>query len=789
MNRRELMQGIVAGSILASLSSQREAALNAETRPSNTPQGMIARKWPRLYLTPETVSVLKKKFQTDKEWSQALLANGNSCLARNFSSDPNAQRPANTARPTNTNADRPNGMRGNGPPDTISLTLGLLFHLTGDHKYADTLHAALQSFGQLKTWSSPAFLARNPPWHSELGTARYNFAFGNGYDVLHDYLSKDQLAAIRADMLRLGIMPTLEDWIPPGSRIHSLDSMGHNWWGVCVSNCAVGCLSLVGDEPRANAWVELIDSSLVQWFNYNGNPLHNRVETFQPGGASYEGAHYTGYGVANHLNYMLAWKNAFPKRKPPTEDYVRGIPEFIMHTVYPTSAAGIPVNFEDCLLGSNSRDIILLLRACGVNDDYAEEYLRRIPGRPEDPLPLYVDQSVSSRKVTLPLSKVYPKMGWAMMRTSWDDNATLLAVKCGFTWNHAHADASSFILLHGGKPLIIDSGTCSYGRPEYHSYYRQSLAHNVVLFNGEGQPLDQVDFGTKFRGGILQSFDAMGLRYVGTDGTGPMANLYKRSYRHFLWLGKFILIIDDIETYKNGTLSWLLHPAEQAESTGPGKLNLHNGSVAASFTMLYPQTTMEIRKGLKPETPDQTMPYYSFSVESTSPFQRFISVIDLDPSEPNRMQVEDTGDVFKITLAGNDAAHTIYLNRRSIEGAYDMGSKVTFGDWTTDAYLLLLTTNNSPTSPASDDISRFCVIDGSFLRKGDQSLFETFAKSHCLWTPGHEMEVASQGQEKFACDVHVSAKPAKVTWNGKVTAPRYDEARQMLQLRNFDVAY
>ena len=35
--------------------------------------------------------------------------------------------------------------------------------------------------------------------------------------------------------------------------------------------------------------------------------------------------------------------------------------------------------------------------------------------------------------------------------------------------------------------MIIDSGTCSYSRPEYSSYYRQSKAHNVVLIDGEAQ--------------------------------------------------------------------------------------------------------------------------------------------------------------------------------------------------------------------------------------------------------------------------------------------------------------
>ncbi|MGH7958281.1 MAG: heparinase II/III domain-containing protein, partial [Opitutaceae bacterium] len=81
-----------------------------------------------------------------------------------------------------------------------------------------------------------------------------------------------------------------------------------------------------------------------------------------------------------------------------------------------------------------------------------------------------------------PHSIIYPDIGWAVLRDSWDRDATLLAVKSGDTWNHAHADAGSFILFHAGRPLLIDAGSCSYGRPEYRGYYARSAAHNVVLY-------------------------------------------------------------------------------------------------------------------------------------------------------------------------------------------------------------------------------------------------------------------------------------------------------------------
>ena len=208
---------------------------------------------------------------------------------------------------------------------------------------------------------------------------------------------------------------------------------------------------------------------------------------------------------------------------------------------------------------------------------------------------------------------VYPKMGWAMMRDSWENDSTLLAVKSGYTWNHAHADASTFLLMHRGSPLIIDSGTCPYGRPEYSTYYRQSQAHNVVLFNGQGQPTDQIGTGAKFRGSILKWFDGLGVRYLAADATGPMAQVFTRHYRHFLWIENVILIFDDIATSGDGQLDWLLHTAGVASDVGAGRLSLRNGNASADFAMLYPPTRMEVREGLAEEHPDRKIPYNAFT--------------------------------------------------------------------------------------------------------------------------------------------------------------------------------
>src|SRR3954469_18573138 len=51
----------------------------------------------------------------------------------------------------------------------------------------------------------------------------------------------------------------------------------------------------------------------------------------------------------------------------------------------------------------------------------------------------------------LPRTQIFPDMGWVALRSSWSSDATLLGIKSGTTWNHAHADAGSFVLFHRGK--------------------------------------------------------------------------------------------------------------------------------------------------------------------------------------------------------------------------------------------------------------------------------------------------------------------------------------------------
>ena len=66
----------------------------------------------------------------------------------------------------------------------------------------------------------------------QTGGACYNFAIG--FDCIHDFLSPEERKTFADALVEKGINLILNDWVFGEKRIHSLDTMGHNWWSVCV---------------------------------------------------------------------------------------------------------------------------------------------------------------------------------------------------------------------------------------------------------------------------------------------------------------------------------------------------------------------------------------------------------------------------------------------------------------------------------------------------------------------------------------------------------------------------
>jgi len=738
---------------------------------------------PRLLFTAEKLERLRERMDNKAMFEEAwntLLRRADKLLEQELVSKEYAE----GGRGQHGNYKRPSSQI-----SSMAGTLGLAYQMTGEERYAEKLRDALIHYSRLSRWAGDAH--HDPPWHSELNTARFCYGYAVGYDSIYDYLSAGERKTIAEAMVRLGILPTLDDWVLGEKRIHALDSMGHNWWSVCVSMAGLAALSLVEDEPQAECWVQRVSEAFPEWFTYQGNVLQNKPANFDDKGAFYESVSYANYALSEYLLFRLATTNVYGKSSAPDIPLLDTAGDFFVHSCYPTSDGILSVNFGDSNLNATGARTLRLLLANGYDEPQYHWYLNRTDPGLDDPVGLvyYELNPQKSPANRVAQSMLYPDIGWAILRTSWDDNATLLAVKSGFAWNHAHPDAGSFILFHEGKPLIIDSGNCSYSRREYTTYYRHSKAHNVILIDGRGQNPEDCgngDRGTVTPGRIHRLIDTVGLKYVFADATGPTSWRFSRNYRHFLWIGDAILIFDDVRSHEEGKLEWLLHYQDNVERQDR-EILISNGDAHAIVQPLFPEEiTVAKKKGLKDHDPDTEVTYLAFSPKEITRQNKFITAIlpcDSDGQEP-AVQIErlEDNDAIGVRLKEAKSVTDIYLNLRADGRKMHRNSCNVIDGWETDAYMFAVTRPNGSRTDDPDSVVRYFVACGSYLRKDGKVVLDSLSKVYAVFTPGQRTEVHLQGQPLTTVRLRTATKPDMVVLNGENVETFYNDAAHCIRV-------
>jgi len=732
-----------------------------------------ANRYPRLYFNAETVRRFRVRLAGDAalrgRW-EAFLRDCDRLVEAALVPESEAERPSKRGA----NSKHANFFEPARQISDMGLALGFAWHVSGDERYARKLRDALLHYTAYRRWHGPGYQNRFRPWRSELVTAAFIFGVATGYDALHGFLSEAERATITYGLVKLGVLPTLEDWVLPERRIHALDSMGHNWWSVCVSMAGVGALALVNDDPRARGWVEHVASGLEEWFGYKGNRLLGKPANFDKQGAFYESVHYADYALRDYLRFYIALNNVAPDRPKPKIDALERVGDFFLHTSYPCSSErDLGVNFGDDWDGRGVETIALLLLAGlgrGVHRWYLDRAWRRNgKSGPEGANARVVlsfllpDQPAPQSPESLPHSVLYTEPGWAVLRSSWDEDATLLAVKCGHTWNHAHADAGSFVLFHAGRPLLIDSGVCSYPRPEYRGYYSTSRAHNVVLFNGEGQPQEDFQRGSRLPGRVDCLLDCLGAKYLRADATGPMSWRLSRCLRHWLWLDDVILVVDDLLAREVGRFDWLLHYAGKAAQNG-SEIAITNGPAAAKVVTLYPErVTMREEEGLADREPERKIPYLAISPADQARAQKFMfAIIPEKPGNKPVLKSLKGDDMLGAQIISADKITDVFFNLRADGRTTHDNCNNRFEGWDTDAYLLAVT---RAIGKGNDVFERVLMVDGSHVRHSGKVYWDSLVKADVLFHSGESAEVWVRGQNSGRARLRVTKKTSFLLLN------------------------
>lgn len=695
---------------------------------------------------------------------------------------------------------------------TDGLLLGLVYRMTGEEKFASKTKELLLDYTSRDTWEGKALLGRNPPWQAGLGTSHTSYDIAMGFDCIYNYLSETEKQQIAKDLVRLGINPAREDWLNPDTSYHTFDTMGHNWWSACVYMAGFASLAVRDEIPEATQWAKDIEASAIEWINFSGSVLQNKPPTFDKDGGFYESINYASYATSQYLLFLNAYTNAWPDEpiyKAPVLDNIGDF--FINTTYYVEGESDLAVNFGDSNIKASGARILTLLWNLGYqNEDYAWYINHLNKGdlknlRSPVTLALYPDLSSvdASYLPDRPKSHLYNDMGWATMRNSWGDNATMLAVKSGFSWNHAHADAGSYILFHKGKNLIIDSGNASYLNALYTEYYCQSEAHNVIFFDGKAQNRNDPYFGVVNPGSLHNMVEGEGFKYLLANATGPYSQILARNYRNFIWVGDVILVIDDLLAHEPGQFEWLMHYNGESELKGGIDLSIKDDDAKVLVRPLYPETfppggerphdfpeymRLTEKTGYEDHHPEIKKPYWSISHFKETARTKFISAIILETEEnkSNLPIIErfDGKNFLGVSITQNGETTQVYFNLLADGRLKHRNSAITMNGWETDAYLTVLKFKEHADTSKHENIEELFIAHGSYLRRDGQVLMHSLSKYTALVENFNiNPSVVFQGQDNTIINLHTSKESTSIKLNKRIKKGDYNASKKLIQLK------
>ncbi len=167
----------------------------------------------------------------------------------------------------------------------------------------------------------------------------------------------------------------------------------------------------------------------------------------------------------------------------------------------------------------------------------------------------------------MPLDRTFAGVGWASFHTDFmhPDRDLLVLFKSSpyGSVSHSHADQNSFAILKGGKALAIPGGERypQHGSPFHEQYTQQTLAHNALLIDGQGQR-NRDDTAA----GRLVGFRSLShLAYVAGDASECYPEPLSKNLRHMILVRPSLLIVlDEVEARQPVELTWLMHTKEES---------------------------------------------------------------------------------------------------------------------------------------------------------------------------------------------------------------------------------
>ncbi|GAB5493170.1 MAG: hypothetical protein Phog2KO_33850 [Phototrophicaceae bacterium] len=459
-----------------------------------------------------------------------------------------------------------------------SANLSLMYLLTKQAHYLE----------EAKRW---IFTCVNyPHWGSDknrdvdLSAAWLLFGLGLSYNWLKSALTEDERRQFRDKLILQATRMYEYKEMNPESGWVAHYWQNHNW--INIAGLATTAYALVNEYPEAQNWIDASKENFE--FVYS---------VLADDGSDYEGVVYWRYGAM----WLFVYAHLIKEREG--IDYFATTP-FLKNTFYYRLYQSAPdlqrqINFGDCHDRFSGHSTAIYYKTAAeyrnghaqklgnlVRDDflYREAMESKVkPGILPECLfeVLFYDPSVPETDFDdLPLTAYFEDLGLAVIRSSWEEDATHFSFKCSapggktqwdeawklieqtgykhLSLSHQHPDNNSFILVANDTYFAIDDGYNRHVKAEH---------HNVVLVDGvgyqdEGKNDIWSDYTPDMTGVVEKYVNEEGLVYV----VGETAKTYQKSLkmtrvaRHVLYAHRpYFIIFDELRSELDHEYTWLLH--------------------------------------------------------------------------------------------------------------------------------------------------------------------------------------------------------------------------------------
>jgi len=410
--------------------------------------------------------------------------------------------------------------------------LATAYMITGLDKYGDKATEMVLALSDWTSWSDPSYGTGN----ACLDSGYLTFGVCMVYDFLYYRFTEAQRNKIEDAIYRNGLVRPMRDW-----NI----AVDHNIQVVLTCGIAFAACALHGKFKETN---EAITKAMgyFKWYldrRYNSN--------------CHEGNMYTTLAMEYIMNAANAIRNTTGRAD--IFDH-----KFISEVLFKWMImGGENTKGKFALISDGDHNVGFFITASilykTTNNPYAGYYLKRSKVFPLSLEGLlYGADEIDTPTPSFDLQSIkLDKIGWGSMRTSWDEDGSLLVFTSSQSnLGHNHYDNNSFVLSRRGEWICDDPGYQDYSAGDNREYTTK-YGHSTVYVDGLSQNmLGSSTISEKLTG---NAFSLM---------TGSAAKAYKNPSlkvfdRSFISVNRknapYFIIKDDITASKEREFTWRLN--------------------------------------------------------------------------------------------------------------------------------------------------------------------------------------------------------------------------------------